>query len=336
MAADKTVVTELATALGMAGHSDIESTLSSRPAVIDLPTAVWDQLQDLWSVPKYHDSFRDGFANGLAFSQAPDALAGRPPRLIEWTGGRKAPGDEVVPADLRIDHVYLVSCKYLSRILHNLSPTRLVDASLSRERPTKSGDWFGRVAPGELQNLYEACVDDLGLRSRFPTKVGDVSRTERRLLAKSLAGDWSPAARPLYQELCTVVGERTAAIWRKSTTAKTRERLTWRLLRIGSAPYYVLGSSAAGSMRLRVATPWDFRRLYEIKNFEITSEQAGQPRVNWVVHYENRASQAVNSVCGHVEFRWSHGRFGQPPEAKVYLDTPHEDVPGYFSLESAR
>ena len=36
---------------------------------------------------------------------------------------------------------------------------------------------------------------------------------------------------------------------------------------------------------------------------------------------------------GHVEVRWSHGRFCGPPEAKVYLDTPHADVPGYFPLD---
>jgi hypothetical protein len=30
--------------------------------------------------------------------------------------------------------------------------------------------------------------------------------------------------------------------------------------------------------------------------------------------------------------RWSHGKFAQPPEAKVYLDTPHHQVPGYWRL----
>lgn len=37
-------------------------------------------------------------------------------------------------------------------------------------------------------------------------------------------------------------------------------------------------------------------------------------------------------VAGHVEIRWSHGRFGGHPEAKVYLDTPHAQVPGYHPL----
>ena len=35
---------------------------------------------------------------------------------------------------------------------------------------------------------------------------------------------------------------------------------------------------------------------------------------------------------GHVEVRWSHGRFSGNPEAKVYLDTAHAAVPGYHPL----
>lgn len=33
-----------------------------------------------------------------------------------------------------------------------------------------------------------------------------------------------------------------------------------------------------------------------------------------------------------MEIRWSHGRFAQPPEAKVYIDTPTDELPGYFPI----
>ena len=46
----------------------------------------------------------------------------------------------------------------------------------------------------------------------------------------------------------------------------------------------------------------------------------------------DRSSYEVHSVLGHIEVRWSHGRFGGLPEAKGYLDTPHHLVPGYFAL----
>ena len=39
-------------------------------------------------------------------------------------------------------------------------------------------------------------------------------------------------------------------------------------------------------------------------------------------------------MAGHVEIRWSHGRFAQPPEAKVYLDTAMAELPGYHRLDA--
>ena len=51
---------------------------------------------------------------------------------------------------------------------------------------------------------------------------------------------------------------------------------------------------------------------------------SGQPQVNWSRHVRrHRRGDCASDRCrGHVEVRWSHGRFAQPPEAKVYLDTP--------------
>ena len=62
-----------------------------------------------------------------------------------------------MPADLRVDHVYLVSCKYLSMVLHNSSPQRLVDGLLSRGSLEERGDWYRSVAPAEHRELYAAC-----------------------------------------------------------------------------------------------------------------------------------------------------------------------------------
>ena len=60
---------------------------------------------------------------------------------------------------------------------------------------------------------------------------------------------------------------------------------------------------------------------------------SGQPRVDWTARTVERATGRAGTVHGHVEVRWSHGRFAQPPEAKVYLDTPSDELPGYFPLE---
>ena len=40
----------------------------------------------------------------------------------------------------------------------------------------------------------------------------------------------------------------------------------------------------------------------------------------------------MQAAPGHVEIRWSHGKLSGSPEAKVYLDTPAMQVPGYDAL----
>ena len=111
------------------------------------------------------------------------------------------------------------------------------------------------------------------------------------------------------------------------------ERMLWRLLRIGNAAYFLLGADPRRSLRLRVASSWDWRQAYRFVGLDIVAAASGQPQVNWSASYVERATMRRRSVQGHVEVRWSHGRFAQPPEAKVYLDTPSDELPGYFPLE---
>ena len=125
-----------------------------------------------------------------------------------------------------------------------------------------------------------------------------------------------------------------AARWQRALAAPGTdlERVLWRLLRIGSAPYFVLGASTAGSLRLRIGTAWDWRQHFRIESFGVTSTVREQPVVQWSVTVTNRRSLQTTTIDGHVEIRWSHGKFGQRPEAKVYLDTPHPHIPGYWPL----
>lgn len=118
-----------------------------------------------------------------------------------------------------------------------------------------------------------------------------------------------------------------------SVAGGTGETMLWRLLRMGSAPYFVLGSSAARSLRLRIATSWDWRQRFRLLSIAMAPQPAGQPRVGWDALVRDRVTDETTEISGHIEVRWSHGRFGGPPEAKGYLDTPHHLVPGYFALQ---
>jgi hypothetical protein len=237
----------------------------------------------------------------------------------------------VVPADLLLDHVYMVSCKYLSRILHNPSPARLALGLLSHEPVDDSQDWFRRTAPEEYQALYSSCRLGLGT-SALPPAVGDLTNVHRGILASRLREAWPGDAAEIYAEMCSKVAERTATEWRQRLTPRNRDLVLWRLLRIGSTPYFMLGTSRDGPTRLRIGTAWDWRQRFVLQHFDVAAQAGGQARVSWHADFYDRLAGAEGVVGGHVEIRWSHGRFGQAPEAKVYLDSPVVHVPGYHEI----
>jgi hypothetical protein len=319
MADLRTTITEVVTGLGMLGFDDVDAALSARPeAMENVEPSVYDGLALAWKEHRHADLFTASLMNGRAFLAARDALRHRTPFVIEWKGAHKAPGDEVIPADLRVDHVYFVSCKYLSRIVVNASPHNLFDRKLAGGHGKRGADWFQTTAPEEHAALHAACVEAVG-------------PTDRRTLAKRLRDGWPEGASELYAALVDRVAEASAAHWR-AAIANDEEAMLWRLLRIGSAPYYVLGASPRGFLRLRIATPWDWRRDFELRAFDIQARPGGQAMVGWQATVRERGSGMERDIDGHVEIRWSHGRFSGPPEAKVYLDTPHTEVPGYFAL----
>ncbi len=334
---DRTIATELGTALGTLPYPDPASALSSRPDQLHVGAADWDHLEGVHRSGRYANELATAFANGRALLEAADGLRHRTPLTIEWTGGRRPPGDEVAPIDLRIDHVYLVSCKYESDILANASPGRLFEGLLATQGGWDRGDWYDAVAPDQLAALYRACLAATGL-SGYPPSPSACSRDQLGTLRRALSGRAYPdaASRSAYADLCRTVSEASARRWTDQMAASGvgAEGMLWRLLRIGSAPYFVLGNDrrSGAPVRYRIASPWDWRALFELEEFTVTPSEAGQPRVDWACTYRSREGGNTSIVAGHVEIRWSHGRFAQPPEAKVYLDTPMAVLPGYHPL----
>ena len=395
MPSDRTTVTEIGTGLGMLGLDGIDEALHSHTAVMhSMSPEMWERLEQLRAGGAYDAEFHAAWANGQAFLSAGDGLRGRLPQVVEWKGTGRAPGDEVAPIDLRVDHVYLVSCKYLSKILFNVSPTSVFDSLLfggptrgaraAREVLPGGGDWYADVAPAEYQALYEcvrrAARRDLAAASTSPSiqpdrpglplavvalpgldapnppvmptadtpraapvptelhdlpdRAIDLTAPQREALGHWLRSGWPPGAKELYTALSGTVARASARRWEAAMDARsgTGETMLWRLLRIGSAPYFVLGSSSDRSLRLRIATSWDWRQQFQLIAITMEGQPGGQPRVGWEALVRDRTSHEMHAVVGHIEVRWSHGRFGGLPEAKGYLDTPHHLVPGYFTL----
>jgi hypothetical protein len=333
----RTAITEVVTGLGMLGFDDVDTALSAEPeALLNVTPADYELLLRAWKEHLHPDVFTAALMNGRAFLEARDGLRGRRPILVEWKGAHRAPGDEVVPADLRIDHVYLVSCKYLSKIVVNASPHHLFDRLLTGGHGRRSADWFGEIAPIEHATLYAevraALAAQLELPEfELPEHVDLLDAKGRNALGHRLRAGWPDATLEHYEAMVAQVAAASARRWREAIGADA-ESMLWRLLRIGSAPYFVLGAAASGFVRLRIATPWDWRLHFELRSFDVEPRPGGQPMVTWRAAVRERDTRVERVVEGHVEVRWSHGRFAGRPEAKVYLDTPHASVPGYFPL----
>jgi hypothetical protein len=336
----RTTATELGTALGTLPFSDVGAALAHRPGQLRVDDEVWGRLDSIAASGRFAAELSSAFANGRALLEAPDGLRGRTPLTIEWTGGRRPPGDEVAPIDLRIDHVYLISCKYESDILANASPGRLFEGLLATSGTWDRGDWYEAVAPEELAALYRSCLTATGLAG-LPAAPSMCSREQAATLRDALSGRTYPdtASRSAYADLCRAVSTASAERWARQLESRgvARETMLWRLLRIGSAPYFVLGNDRRTGLpaRFRIASPWDWREQFELVEFDVSPSEAGQPRVDWACTYRPKEDGVARTVQGHVEVRWSHGRFAQPPEAKVYLDTPMSLLPGYHPLDAA-
>jgi hypothetical protein len=328
----KTEITEIVTGCAITGAPTVEAALARRE-VANVGPAVWDRLVELQQSAQHRQDFAAAWANGEAFFKADEGLRGRVPRLVEWKGPTQAPGDEVVPADLRVDHVWMISCKYLTKVLANAAPARLFDRGLAGGPTRTSGDWYAEVAPEAYQALFAQARSELGTRATLPPQAVDLTPAHRAELRAYLDSGWSAAAQRAYTELARAVGRASADRWKRTLAKRPdAEAVLWRLLRIGSAPYFVLGASRDRSLRLRVMTAWDWRQAFELRRVDVWGDDAGQPQVRWQAQVRHRTSGEVQAVDGHVEVRWSHGRFGKPPEAKAYLDTPHHRVPGYVPI----
>ncbi len=328
-----TEITEIVTGLGMLGLESVDEALATRPEAIRNVTADhWARLDAARSNDLHSEAFAASWENGQLFLRSEDGLRGRLPAVVEWKGPHQPPGFDLIPADLRVDHVYLVSCKYQSKILSNSSPANLFDRRLAdRTAGGSHGSWYATCAPEAYEHFYSCVRRHVG-QHLLPSAAQDLQSGHVWRIRDACRGKWPARLAPLWPEFSLEVATASANRWREQLpTAARREEMMWRLLRLSPAPYFVLGSSDAGPLRLRIGTPWDWRQQFTLKGLAIIPSAAGQPRVDWTAEVAERSGGALHETKGHVEVRWAHGRFSSV-EAKVYLDTPHTEVPGYHPL----
>lgn len=332
MPAIRTEVTEITTGLAMLGFPDLDRALWVRPVWFHhVGEREYNNLVQARADGNHDLEFQTAWENGTRFLHSSHGLRGRVPDRVEWKGPHKPPGYEQLPADLRIDHVYLISCKYGSNLLHNVSPASLFDRRLDERRLDKS-DWYRLVAPEAYQELYAACRAQLN--GSLPSHVDALEPHHRAALKREFKRRWPEPVAGVAQSFAWAVASASAQRWLDTLSSPARRReMVWRLLRLEAAPYFVLGADVHGfPIRYRTGTPWDHRDRFKILSFDVFPEAGIQPVVRWRVEVIDHADSATVVTEGHVEIRWSHGRFSGVPEAKVYLDTPHHEVAGYQPL----
>jgi hypothetical protein len=326
-----TLISELTTALGTIRKTLAEAIAYMPTELLDVPARVWQTLTDLHEDPQHNDLFEMSFANGRSFAESALALRHRQPQRVEWCGPRKVGGEDAIPADLRIDDVYLISCKYNSQHLSNSGPSKLFENRL-RETPT-SPSWYGVVAPVEYQSYYESVREHFGLAS-LPVDVTALTVADREVLKSQLPRALPAELSEVQADFCQAVSIESANRWTTSLgTPKQQADFAMSMLRIPQAVYFLLGQKGSTALRFKVLSRWDWEARFEIKGFSVAASTAMQPTVTWQLDVLDRALGTEQSATGHVEIRWSHRRFNGAPEAKVVLDSELRDTPGYLPLD---
>jgi len=106
-------------------------------------------------------------------------------------------------------------------------------------------DWYLEVARDAYLAFYSSVQRFLASQVALPDDMRDLEPHDRKRISALLRGPNLPLqVRDPYRSFCAAVSSATAERWRgRLTSVAAREEMLWRLLRIGSAPYYVLGSS---------------------------------------------------------------------------------------------
>ena len=331
---DTTLVSELATALGMIRRTLPEAMAHLPSELHGVSPTEWDQLCTLHDDGRQHSLFAQSFGNGRAFATSEVALRHRQPGLVEWCGPRKLRGEHAIPADLRVDDVYLVSCKYESRNLLNSGPAKLFDHRLKEARRGATS-WYEEVAGEAYQRYYDAVRTHYGL-GPLPDLVTALGDDDRAVLAKAVPSLLPTDLAEAQSEFSWEVARASAERWERSiASAAQRMDFAMTLLRIPQAIYFLLGQSGRASLRFKVLSRWDWAQRYRLQSFRVEPARTMQPTVTWSLDVHDRILGLDRTASGHVEIRWSHGRFNKAPEAKVYLDSALSDTPGYVTLDGS-
>src|SRR5262245_11393149 len=128
MAADKTKLTELGTAVGLLYEP--HRTWPEAVETLDIPgiaADVWQPvvLPSTAAAAPDRQRLQTAVGNGREFRRI--VLGGRSPASVEWSGGARSTWSSDIPRDLTVDEVYFIQAKYDSTCVLNTAPASVFD-----------------------------------------------------------------------------------------------------------------------------------------------------------------------------------------------------------------
>jgi site-specific DNA-methyltransferase (adenine-specific) len=347
MARAKTETSELATAFGILGITDPlvvgdaerEVKFGGTLARVKY-TRFSNEFTSDKNAPMYQKMYQVGRL--LRSHYAPFNDAG----TLQWMGPQKQSVSTSVPPDLLVANVP-VSLKAGSSIVRNTSPYNLfVTVPQGGPGYDSSENWFLSQDPRGYQSLYDV-VFESGLQ-HLPVTVEEFERKSTRNLRLDvqkridiLPQDSAQLFEQRYLSMCREVATRSAQLFNmhfKQSMASNAKRsvldeIARTFFRMDSSNYILAGVERGREFAVLVPSLTLFGREWRITDVLAEPDlQREQSVVAFTVLYENKSTRQSGEAKFHAEVRWSHGKFKQAPEAKLYKDSRNWDVPFIKSI----
>ena len=206
-------------------------------------------LECIWNSGSRTSVAETAFCNGADFASHTDgAQRACASSASSRSGRRRIPGDRPDAGRPRsVDRVYMVSCKYLSRILHNTARAACVHRWSGRDFPVPRDQLVPR---GRGRGPRSPLRPDRGC-SRTDEHGRVTSLADSRASERSSGSPSRNVAAPgltdrldtEYERLIGEVSRESAPRWEAELGDRgQQERMLCRLLRIYSSTYFILGN----------------------------------------------------------------------------------------------
>jgi len=347
MARVKTETTELSLAFGILGTEDPLHVSAEELATLFRNTvhpSKYERFRGEFVAPRNRELYQKLHGLGLTLRERFQPFSGVAD--LEWCGPIQQAQTTTASIDLTVANLD-VSVKAGSDIIRNFSPYNLlISLPQGSAEAQKAAHWYLRQAPMQYQALYHL-VRSAGLMNLPPdvaTFEDQATRQERRMVQatiKGLPSDVKSSYDDLYLKLCYEVAARSAEVFnsyfKKSMQGITRnsvlEGFSRLFFRLDSGAYVLAGIEKRRPFAVMVPQLTRWKSEWKIQSVGATPNlKRGQSVVDFLITYQSRADKSSHSARFHAELRWSHGKFGARPEAKLYKDFSTRDVAFFDSI----